>query len=213
MVDLSIHGALWGSNDSNCAIFCFRTFTCSMENGYWENWYSKIYSRWHFYLVYRKRQSLVSVINVEAYTQNKNRKVENFCSQFFFQWPLHVPNSKTWTKQHVSSCYSRNPEHACAVNSIWNTEVVHPLLRFSDGILTIIFWHCCRMQFVPFVPRECHYEWAELCCIDSPINHSANSRQILRNKQGPSPATLSTQRRFIDHPQQYIEIGLHWICT
>jgi len=51
------------------------------------------------YLVYRKRQSVLTVMknNVEAYAQNKKRKVEIFCSQFS-QWPFHVPNSKTSTR-------------------------------------------------------------------------------------------------------------------
>jgi len=47
---------------------------------------------------------------------------------------------KTWKRWHVRSCYSRNPEHAFAINTIWNNEVVHPLLRSNDGVLTIQLW-------------------------------------------------------------------------
>jgi hypothetical protein len=56
-----------------------------------------IHYRSHFYLLCRKRRFLLPVMinNVEAYAQNKNRKVVNFCSQFS-QWPFHAPNSKTY---------------------------------------------------------------------------------------------------------------------
>jgi len=69
--------------------------------------------------------------------QNKHSKVENICNQFS-QWHFYVPNSKTWTRWHVSSCYSRSPERACAINSIWYPEVVLPLIRSSDGNLILV---------------------------------------------------------------------------
>ena len=36
---------------------------------------------------------------------SKNTGTVKFCSHFF-QWGFQVPNSNTWTKQHVSSCCS-----------------------------------------------------------------------------------------------------------
>jgi len=135
----SSHRFLWWYIDSNSVIFCLRSFKCSMENGNWENWYSKLYSRERTYTSYIETDNcyfLYWQINIETHVQNK-WKVENFCSQFS-QWPLHIPNPKTWTRWHVSSCYSRSPELSCSINCIWNTEFVYPLLRSKDGNLSTL---------------------------------------------------------------------------
>jgi hypothetical protein len=137
MENWSSHGILWWSVDNNSAIFCLRSFKCSMETGNWENWHSKLYSIERIYTTYIGKDNpyfLYWQKNIESYAQN-NWKVENFCSQFS-QWPSHVPNPKTWTRWHISICYSPNPERACSINSIWNTELVQRWQLVYSRILT-----------------------------------------------------------------------------
>jgi len=47
------------------------------------------------------------VINIKAWAKNKNRKVNIFSAGFLC--PSHVPESKYWTRWHVTSCCSHNP--------------------------------------------------------------------------------------------------------
>jgi len=78
--------------------------------------------------------------------------VENFCSQFF-QRPFHIPDSKTWTRRHVTSCYSHNPECAFAINNIWNTEVVQRCQPY---------YNVCFYFLYNFIPKISHLKknWA-----------------------------------------------------
>jgi len=62
--------------------------------------------------------------NFEAETQNKNRRAKNIRIRFS-QWPFYVTLSKNQIRWHVSGCYTRKPENACAVCSIWNIAGGH----------------------------------------------------------------------------------------
>jgi len=51
-----------------------------------------------------------------------------------FQVPNPTKNGKSWD---ITSCCSRKPERACAINSVWNIAMDHQLRRFNFGNLTL----------------------------------------------------------------------------
>jgi len=63
-------------------------------------------------------------MHVEAYAQRKNKKAENFRTQFS-QSPFHIPNEwkKKWTRCQVTSFCARNPERGTVFEiSRWSTS-------------------------------------------------------------------------------------------
>ena len=56
----------------------------------------------------------------------------------------------TLKKWHVTNCYSRNPECACAVSSIWNIAVVRQLLRSTMApLLHLLHFNTHCMFYFP----------------------------------------------------------------
>ena len=127
------------SIDSKNAILGFRSFKCSMKTSNRDNWYSKLYSRKHTVISYAEKD--IHTICNDNLTLKLTPKIRTECSKIVvasFLGGLFIcqkPNTcKIW---RVRTGCSGNTNRDCAINSIWNTEVVHPLLRSNVGRLTI----------------------------------------------------------------------------
>ena len=68
--------------------------------------------------------------NVEAYIGQEQEDPKKFLYPIF---SVSFPCTKDWKRWQVTSCYSHNPERACANHSIWNIVVLHRLCRFSSN--------------------------------------------------------------------------------
>ena len=125
----AIYGALCWSIGKNSANICFRKFKCSMETGNWENWYSKLHSREHNITYYIKRHELWGI---------RTKRQQKWLK---YLYPI-ISVVISRTRLNILNKMARQDFLLpCAMNIIWNNNIVHPLLRSSDGKISIISSH------------------------------------------------------------------------
>jgi len=124
----AIHGSLCWYIDNNSANFCFRGFKCSMENGNWGNWYSKVHSREHTIISYIEKD-----INIEAYAHNNERNSKTFVSNILSGLFKHqtkilkkMARKDFLLPQHwMTLCYEQNLKCYCGPSivtvKLWQT--------------------------------------------------------------------------------------------